>query len=185
MKTKHYLGIVIILTMLLVLVSASSVSAAAEKTDVCHLDKEMGTFKLISISDNAYETHLAHGDVNPGDAIPGMLGMAYGADCSPMRVFADVNGTWIGQSGLRGSLGYAFTMTLTQTGTTVLGTIYYPSINTTRTVTGSVSGFTMTITTADVTYTATVSGTITGTYFYGEGTGTPVTQLVALEATKQ
>lgn len=183
MKTHKYLGVIVILAMLLALVPAGSVSAAVEKVPVCHYDKDAGVFFLINISDNAYDSHLAHGDVEPGDSIPGMLGMAYGDDCSPVRVFADVSGTWTGHSGLRGNLSYAFTMNLTQIGTTVSGTIYYPGI--TRTVTGTVNGFMLTITTADASYTATVSGTTTGTYFYGEGTGTPVTQLVALEAYKQ
>ena len=185
MKTYKYFGVVVILAMLLALVPAGSVTAAVVKVPVCHYDKDADVFILINISNNAYDAHIAHGDVTPGDAIPGMLGMVYGEDCSPVRVFADVSGTWTGHSGLKGNLAYAFTMVLTQVGTTVSGSIYYPSINTTRTVTGSVVGFTLTITTFDAIYTATVSGTTTGTYFYGEGTGTPVTQIVALEAFKQ
>lgn len=185
MKTYKYFGVIVILAMLLALVPTGSISAAATKVDVCHYDKDADVFILINISDNAYDKHLAHGDVNPGDAIPGMLGMVYGDDCTPIRVFADVNGSWEGYSGLLGDLSFGFTMSLIQEGKIVSGTIYYPTISTTRSVTGAVDGFTLTITTFDGSYTATVSGGTTGTYFYGVGIGTPVTQKVALEAYKQ
>lgn len=184
MKAQKFFGILVVLALLVALIPTGSVAAAVmEKKDVCHYDKDAGVFFVININENAYDSHLAHGDVEPNSPIPGMLGMEYGADCSPIRVFADVNGTWSGHSGLLGSMTYDFTMTLTQVGTSVTGTIYYVNLDP-RPVTGTVSGNTFTFTqTNGPSYSATVSGPVVGAYFHGTGTHTGGAA-VELEATK-
>ena len=168
MKAQKYFGVMVILALLFALVPSTSVSAAASKVPVCHLDKDSGAFILINISDNAYDSHLNHGDVNPGDPIPGMLGMTYGEDCAPVRVFADVTGTWTGASGLVGNLAYTFTMILTQDGTSVNGTIVY-SIGITRNVTGTVIGSTFEFTTAAGYWATFVAPDTTGSSIHGFG----------------
>jgi hypothetical protein len=53
----------------------------------------------------------------------------------------NVSGTWEGESGLKGVLGYGFVMTITQdANANVTGTIVYPAHSITRTVTGTVEG---------------------------------------------
>ena len=169
MKTKKYLSVVIILTMLMVLVSATSVFAAAEKMPVCHVD-EMGILHFINISENAYDTHLAHGDKKIGDVVPGMAGMTYGSDCTPVKTFADVSGVWTGETGLAGSLGFAFTMTLTQDGTNVEGIVYSGAWNGTRTVTGTIVGNVMSLHTSGGGYWADFSGNVVSdNSYYGIG----------------
>ncbi|MFA5837917.1 MAG: hypothetical protein WC837_13275 [Bellilinea sp.] len=183
MKIQKYFGLMVILALFFALVPATGVSAAVVKVPVCHLDKDSGSFFLINISDNAYDTHLNHGDVNPGDAIPGVLGMIYGEDCAPLRVFADVTGTWAGHSGLAGSMTFNFTMNLVQAADkSVTGTIYYVGYAP-RPITGNISGFTFTFTQTDGTYWATVSGDVTETYYHGYGTHTGGAA-VELEANK-
>ena len=82
MKMKKYFGIIIILVMMLTLAIASTASAAAEKVDVCHLDKDSGAYHLINISDNAFDQHVAHGDAAPGQAVPGMQHYIFNSDCT-------------------------------------------------------------------------------------------------------
>jgi hypothetical protein len=64
------------------LVSGIAVAAPADKVDVCHLEGN-GSYHKISVSDNAYDSHIAHGDAAPGDPVPGMTGYVFGEDCEP------------------------------------------------------------------------------------------------------
>lgn len=41
------------------------IALAGEKVDVCHITGD-GSYRLINISENAVQAHLAHGDVAPG-----------------------------------------------------------------------------------------------------------------------
>jgi hypothetical protein len=82
MKTKKFLHMMIILGLLLAFLPVMSVAAApAEKVDICH-SLGNGGYILINISENALQAHLDHGDGLPGEAVPGMEGKIFGADCS-------------------------------------------------------------------------------------------------------
>lgn len=86
MKTSKLFGFLIIVALLLTLAPNSIVSAAATKVDVCHFDKDAGIFFMINISDNAYDSHVAHGDAAPGELVPGMPGKKFASDCSIINV---------------------------------------------------------------------------------------------------
>jgi hypothetical protein len=49
--------------------SAASISnaraGARNKVSICHLDRESGTHRLITVDGNAYGAHIAHGDFDP------------------------------------------------------------------------------------------------------------------------
>ena len=51
------------------------------KVDVCHTEGN-GSFHLINVSSNALPAHIAHGDAQPGDGVPG----------DPTKEFDDVCG---------------------------------------------------------------------------------------------
>ena len=48
--------------------------------EICHVNGH-GDFSLITISEAAYEAHIAHGDAGIGDAVPGMEGFIFGENC--------------------------------------------------------------------------------------------------------
>jgi hypothetical protein len=50
------------------------------KVEVCH-SKGDGSFSLISIADPALPTHIAHGDAQPGNAVPGVDGKVFTSAC--------------------------------------------------------------------------------------------------------
>lgn len=85
MKASKYFGLVLIITLAFSLIPNFSVAAAAVKVDVCHVD-EYGVFHLINISENAYDTHVAHGDAGIGGWVPGHPGNKFAADCSMIPV---------------------------------------------------------------------------------------------------
>lgn len=66
------------------LVSASTSSAAADKVDVCHSEGN-GEFHLINVAQAAFGKHVEHGDSSPGEAVPGMDGFEFDADCVPVE----------------------------------------------------------------------------------------------------
>jgi len=77
------LVLVIALTMIIVLLtSVLALAAPAEKVDVCHVEGN-GTYIKINISENSFDSHVAHGDAAPGDPVPGMEGYVFGEDCTP------------------------------------------------------------------------------------------------------
>lgn len=57
------------------------------KLDVCHVSQGNGHVRLISIAEPALAAHLAHGDTQPGDAVPGE-GLV-GSDCGVLQVGLD------------------------------------------------------------------------------------------------
>jgi len=167
----------------LLVIAGMVIAAPGTKVDVCHYDKDSGTFIKINISDNAWDAHIAHGDAAPGEPVPTMPGYKFDSECVPVPIL-DVTGHWTGRSGLVGNLAYTFYMDLVQASDgSVTGTIVYTNYSATRTVTGNLIGDTLTITTADASYWATVSGTTTNTYFYGTGTSSSG-QNVAFQASK-
>jgi hypothetical protein len=56
--------------------------AFAQKVAVCHVTGN-GTYHLILINTNALPAHLAHGDGQPGGAVPNMSGYIFGDNCGP------------------------------------------------------------------------------------------------------
>jgi hypothetical protein len=83
-------------------------SAGGEKVDICHydvdgdrfLDPSVPEWELLTVKDGkALETHLAHGDGQPGGEVPNQTGYLFDEDCVPYltaeKIFAvayiDVN----------------------------------------------------------------------------------------------
>ncbi len=52
-----------------------------DKVDVCHLS-DTGDFILINVNGNALPAHLAHGDGQPGDPVPGVAGKKFDEACA-------------------------------------------------------------------------------------------------------
>ena len=63
-------------------ISASAQTQPPPKVQVCHKAAN-GTFHLITISLNAQPAHVAHGDGQPGQAVPNMPGFIFGDNCTP------------------------------------------------------------------------------------------------------
>lgn len=86
MKSRKLFNILVIFAMMVMLVPVTSViGAPAPKVDVCHLDDD-GGYILINISENAFDSHVAHGDASPDDWVPGMEGYIFADDCSLVSV---------------------------------------------------------------------------------------------------
>jgi len=81
MKTYKFFGLLIILVLLIAAMPVMSAGAGADKVDVCHLEGN-GSYHLINISDNAYPAHIDHGDVSPGNPVPGMPGFVFDEGCN-------------------------------------------------------------------------------------------------------
>jgi hypothetical protein len=175
MKKALYISLVLLIALAVPL--GTAIAGPAPKVDVCHLDRDSGTYILINISQNAFQAHADHGDGSPGDAVLGMVGMEFAEDCSVVPI--GVSGTWRGESGYAGTMGYWFYMYLVQSPAGVVtGTVNY-DIGIVRTVTGTVAGNAFTFVThdnpsdptqhywADCTP-CTVS--LSGSYFHGYGT---------------
>ena len=94
--------------------AGSGAAAPLPKAPICHYDADTATFHIINISENAYDKHVEHGDVAPGDFLPGAVtepltdgwdsddsgsgsveyGWILGADCGsgPLRVIFTLDG---------------------------------------------------------------------------------------------
>jgi len=82
MKNNKKFSIIFYAVMILSLLLAGSATAKSDsKVEVCHRTGN-GSYVLINVSDNALQSHLAHGDGAPGAAVPNQAGMFFGADCS-------------------------------------------------------------------------------------------------------
>ena len=75
----------LVATLAVGLSGATAANGAASKVQVCHSDDE-GVFRVISISDRAYENHVAHGDAVPGGDVPGMPNHVFDDSCVPVLV---------------------------------------------------------------------------------------------------
>jgi hypothetical protein len=84
MKTKKLLSVLAVLVLLLAALPVLSVGAGGIKVDVCH-NEGNGTYHLINISDNAFDSHVAHGDASPGEAVPGMTGFEFDEACNVVQ----------------------------------------------------------------------------------------------------
>lgn len=79
MKVKLTTIVVALLTFTVVLTPAF---AQAVKVQDCHRTGN-GTFHLIVIDSSALPAHIAHGDGQPGGAVPNMSGFIFGPNCTP------------------------------------------------------------------------------------------------------
>ena len=70
----------------LVATGAADEDKGQAKIDVCHLSEETTSYILISIATAALPAHLAHGDGQPGQPVPGQPGTLFGPDCVPQFV---------------------------------------------------------------------------------------------------
>jgi hypothetical protein len=104
MKTKKLLSILSVLVLLLAAMPVLSVGAGGIKVDVCHYEGN-GTYHMINISENAFDTHVAHGDGSPGDPVPGMEGYKFDETCVPVPAGPTVTP---GYSGLTEAAGVRY-----------------------------------------------------------------------------
>jgi len=75
------------------------------KTSLCHQTEGTNAFVLISVADPSLETHLAHGDLSPGNPVPGMPGFVFDGACMPLADDAAVFvGTFVGTDGVSGTI---------------------------------------------------------------------------------
>lgn len=72
------------------LMPVQALAASPAKSDICHISKSSGRYTLRSITDTAFERHLAHGDVRVGDPVPDMDGYVFAEDCSIRRIPSNV-----------------------------------------------------------------------------------------------
>jgi hypothetical protein len=57
------------------------VSAGQDQVAVCHL-RNNGTYYRITIAEPAYRTHVAHGDAQVGQEVPGAPGFVFAGNCN-------------------------------------------------------------------------------------------------------
>lgn len=82
MKTHKRFTIVFTAVMMLSLVLVGGAAAKpGNKVEICH-NTGNGSFALVKVKADTLQTHLAHGDAAPGQAVPGQAGMVFAADCS-------------------------------------------------------------------------------------------------------
>lgn len=105
MKTKKLLSVIAFLVLLLAAMPVLSVGAGGEKVDVCHNEGD-GTFHLINISDNAFDSHVAHGDASPGDPVPGMSGKKFDEACNVVDAGPVVNDGYDATAVKKGQVRY-------------------------------------------------------------------------------
>jgi hypothetical protein len=78
--------VLIVALLMIVGVVAAAGAAPAPKVDVCHqTSNQLRGYILINVSGNAYDAHIAHDDAAPGEAVPGMPGFEFNADCLPVK----------------------------------------------------------------------------------------------------
>lgn len=82
MKIHKRFSITFTFVMILSLLLVGNVGAKSpNKVDICHNNGD-GTFALVKIKVDTLQTHLAHGDAMPGEAVPGRAGMVFGTNCA-------------------------------------------------------------------------------------------------------
>lgn len=88
---KRYPLILSICFIASLLIAGIATAGAPPKVDVCHLtSSETNTYVLINISENAFQTHLDHGDASPHEYVPGMPGYAFDGECVPYKLATDM-----------------------------------------------------------------------------------------------
>lgn len=79
------LTLMALVTLAVAVVGMPTAEGAPAKVEVCHVDDD-GAVRLITISERAFETHVAHGDAAPGDPVPGMSNHVFDESCTPTPV---------------------------------------------------------------------------------------------------
>jgi hypothetical protein len=87
-KVKKRLLPTLILSLIAVFLVTITGFAAASKVDVCHLEGN-GSYIKINISENAFPSHVEHGDASPGEYVPDMPGWAFDETCTPYELATD------------------------------------------------------------------------------------------------
>lgn len=96
--------------------SGKAPASSAGKVSVCHRN-DTGGFQMISISGNALQSHLAHGDGQPNGAVPGGSHQVFGASCQVIQLKQYTVTLASGASGGTGSLDPAVTYAKASGGT--------------------------------------------------------------------
>ncbi len=90
MKKRYWLILSLCLVASLLVTGLASAGPPA-KVEVCHLtSSETNTYVLITISENAFQTHIDHGDASPHEYVPGMPGYAFDGECVPYLLATEV-----------------------------------------------------------------------------------------------
>jgi hypothetical protein len=95
--------------------TGQSAGGGSGKADVCHRNGK--GFNLINVSVNAVPAHLAHGDGQPGGAVPGGSRQVFGASCQVIQLQQYTVTLASGASGGTGSLDPAVTYAKASGGT--------------------------------------------------------------------
>ncbi len=85
---KIYKRFYVIFTAVMILsliMAGSALAKSPNKMDICH-NNGNGTYDLVKIKVNTLQTHLAHGDAAPGEAVPGQAGKVFAANCAVTAV---------------------------------------------------------------------------------------------------
>jgi hypothetical protein len=83
--------LVLAVAVLMGMLAAVPAAAGRAKVDLCHL-RDDGSFRSIRVSARAVPAHLGHGDVQIGDAVPGLSGSRFADGCVPTPVDTDGDG---------------------------------------------------------------------------------------------
>ena len=105
MKNKKLINVLAILVLLLAAMPVLSVGAGGEKVDVCH-NEGNGVFNMINISENAFDSHVAHGDASLGEPVPGMDGYKFDEACVPVPAGPVVNDGYDATAVKKGQVRY-------------------------------------------------------------------------------
>lgn len=102
---KASITLVLALALFVTVAAPRTLSAAPKgKVDVCHVEGN-GSYHLIRINENALPAHLAHGNAQPGDPVPGMSGYVFDETCTPVAAGPTVTP---GYSGLTEAAGVRY-----------------------------------------------------------------------------
>jgi len=88
---KLSLIIALMMVFALMAIAPLAVAAPAEKIDICHYDADTDLFKLINISGNAFDRHMAHGDGEPESWVEDG-GYGFTEDCWRWDISSDLLG---------------------------------------------------------------------------------------------
>jgi hypothetical protein len=132
-----------LITMTALVASPVPIASAGEHTAVavCHLTGN-GSFHVIHVDEHALDAHTAHGDLRPGDSIPGGDGARLGSDCTVEVVHPAVVASLTG-SGLTDTPDGLVTLIVdayAMSDGTVVGT-YYAQLGAEAPISGPVTGF--------------------------------------------
>jgi len=161
-------------------------ASVAGKVEVCHKTEGTNAYVLISVADPALETHIRHGDAQPGQPVPELPGFVFDASCLPVVSQGSPThmGVLAGTDGLSGTieitLGTSATATIAAAESRALASVLPASGTATFTGIGSIAlSGTWDDTTGDLvlsgggyTFMGTLSGNILAGTFSGPGGAT-------------